>query len=287
MSHMSWINKYWDIVDHFYWAPHYLGLKSIPRKLWKIDGEMVCIPKEMTHSTGPLYRRLRSGEDYWRFVRRQEETFNHIFDLAFAIFPGDVVCDLLCEFTSAGSGHDYASFGREISERYFWGDENVTTPDGFFVAQDSILAVELKFNAKTSLDQLAKYMMLFIFEEYISGERKNLDLLYIFNSKPKATFAAQTGVDCDQINKDLAVRLIGATKGQIARQFLSDNQDSLKGVLDRANVKCISWLDFRNTLLAFAAKLGNESGDRTLRRLVSGLATAIAEHPLSKVDDEG
>ena len=283
---MSWTNKYWDIVDHFFWAPHYLGLKSIPQKLWKIDGEMVCVPKEMTHSTGPLYRRLRSGEEYWQFVRRQEETFNHIFDLAFAILPGDVICDLLCQFTNTGPGHDYASFGREISERYFWSDENVTTPDGFFVAQDSILAVELKFNAKTSLDQLAKYMMLFIVEEQLSGERESLDLLYIFSSDPEATFESQTGVDSEEVNEDLAAKLIDAAKGQIARQFLGDNQESLKGVLERVNIHCISWLDFRDMLVRFSAKLGDEPGDRTLRKLLNGLATAIAEHPLSKVDDE-
>jgi hypothetical protein len=79
---MSWTKNYWDIVGEFYWVPSYLGLKSIPRRHWAIDGEMVSVPKEMTNTTGPLYRRVRSGREYWDFVRRQEETFNHIFNLA-------------------------------------------------------------------------------------------------------------------------------------------------------------------------------------------------------------
>ena len=87
---MSWTSKYWDAVDDFFWTPGYLGLESIGRKYWTIDGDMVSIPKTMTNPKGPLYRRVQSGDDYWNFVPRQEETFNHIFNLAFAVLPGDV-----------------------------------------------------------------------------------------------------------------------------------------------------------------------------------------------------
>lgn len=283
---MTWTNKYWDIVDQFYWTPSYLGLKSIPRHQWVVDGDTVSIPKELTHSTGPLYRRLRSGDEYWQFVRRQEETFNHLFDLTFAVLPGDVVCDLLGPMTSAGKGHDYESLGREICDRYFWGGENVTTPDGLFLAPESVLAVELKFNAKTSLDQLAKYMMIFVAEEQVAGRRESLDLLYIFNSDPVAAFKTQTGLAPDEIGARLAPILIDAAKGQIAREFLNENQAALVGVLERANVSCISWLDLRNTMVTFAERLGDGQGDRTLRSLISGFASAIAEHPLSNVDSD-
>lgn len=27
----TWNQKYWDIADQFYWAPQYIGMKSIPR----------------------------------------------------------------------------------------------------------------------------------------------------------------------------------------------------------------------------------------------------------------
>lgn len=74
-----------DVVDHFYWAPQYIGLKSIPQRHWTIVGDTVSIPKDMISPKGPLYRRLRTGDEYWNYVRRQEETFNHIFDIIFAI----------------------------------------------------------------------------------------------------------------------------------------------------------------------------------------------------------
>jgi hypothetical protein len=45
----SWTRKYWEILDHLYWSPHYLGLKSIPQKHWTIDGGRVSIPRMMTN----------------------------------------------------------------------------------------------------------------------------------------------------------------------------------------------------------------------------------------------
>jgi hypothetical protein len=218
-------------------------------------------------------------------VRRQEETFNHIFDLTFAILPGDVVCDLLDQFTSVGCGHNYESLGRELFDRYSWGNKNVTAPDGFFVARDSVLAVELKFNAITSLDQLAKYLTLFVVEELFAGKREHLDLLYIFHSNPHASFTTQTGFAPDEINGNITDTLVDAGKGQFVRKILGDNREAMNDVLERIKIHCISWADFRNALVAFAGELENGQGDRTLRRLIDGLATAIAEHPLSNVEE--
>ena len=281
---MSWTRKYWDLVDHFYWAPQYLGLKSIPQRYWMIDGDTVSVPKEMTNPKGPLYRRLRSGEDYWNYVHRQEETFNHIFDLTFAVLPGDVVGEILNVFTSAGSGQLYESLGRELGTRYFWGEhDNITTPDGFFVAEDSILAVELKFNAKTSLDQLAKYMLLFAAEEMVAGQRASLDLLYVFNSDPVSAFEEQIGVKPSAVGEHLFDDLSFSVSNETVKRFLQDNKSAFKSALGRINLSCISWQDLSDTLFEFSKKLKEGRGDRTLKRLISGLITEIAQHPLSNV----
>lgn len=282
---MSWTTKYWDAVSQFYWTPDYLGLKSIPQRLWTIDGDTVSIPREMTNSSGPLYRRLRSGDDYWEYVRRQEETFNHIFDLTFAILPGDVVGDILNRFSSAGSGHNYESIGRELSARYSWGEhDNITTPDGFFVAKDSILAVELKFNAKTSLDQLAKYMMLLVSEELVIGQRANLDLLYIFNSDPDSTFEKHVGVPPNLVGTDLMEDLVMSVSKKRVGRFLLEHKTAFRSVLERTNIHCIHWQDLSDTLKRFTEKLSEERGDRTLKRLIDGLRMEIGGHPLSHVE---
>lgn len=285
---MSWTEKYWDAVDQFYWAPQYIGLKSIPQRFWSIEGESVSIPKEMVNPSGPLYRRLRSGEDYWEYVRRQEETFNHIFSLAFAILPGDVIGELLGGFTGAGYGHFYESIGREFRFRYGWGrNVNITTPDGFFIAEGSILAVELKFNAKTSLDQLAKYSVLLAAEDHLSNKHKSLDLLYIFNRDPVTAFQQQAGFKHDTFGGHVFDDLHAAVSNKTVSSFLQDNEAAVRSALDRININCISWHCLCDALRSFSNSTGEGRGDRTLKKLVEGLMTEIECHPLSHVNGAG
>lgn len=279
---MSWTKKYWDLVEHLYWSPQYIGLKSIPQRHWTIDGDIVSVPKEMTNPRGPLYRRLRSGEDYETYVHRQEETFNHIFDLTFAITPGDIIGEVFGPLTSAGPDHSYQSLGRELRTRHFWGEhDNITHPDGFFVAENSILAVELKFNAKTSLDQLAKYVLLIVAEEMVEGRRDSLDLLYVFNSDPNDSFERQTSIEPDAVNETLFDALSRSVRKTKIRSFLHDNEAKFRDVLNRLSVRCISWKDFADALLDYSEALSESRGDRTLQRLILGLKTEITGHPLS------
>ena len=257
-----------------------------PELYRQIDGDTVSVPKKMTNPKGPLYRRLRSGEDYSEYVHRQEEPFNHIFDLTFGVLPGDIVGDILNVFTSAGHGHSYESIGRELRTRHYWGEhDNIAQPDGFFVADKSILAIELKFKAKTSLDQLAKYILLFVAEQQIFDKwNSSLDLLYVFNTDPDASFEKQTGVNTQAVTEHMFEGLLASVRNKTAKQFLRDNESDVKDTLRRINVSCISWQDFSDALSAFSEKLKDGAGDRTLKRLISGLTTEIAEHPLSNVD---
>ncbi len=189
---MSWTDKYWDCLDQLYWHPAYLGLKSINRNKWEIDGDRVSIPKSLVNMKGALYSRPENAKNNLKNLKQQEEITNHIFDLTFGILDGKLIYDIFNPYIITNSPQDFTSIGREIIERLSLGG-NVTQQDGFFVGQDAILAVELKFNAKTSFDQLAKYFLLFMKEEEFSGPKEEMTLLYIFNSNPKRTFIKAFG----------------------------------------------------------------------------------------------
>lgn len=193
-----WPQRYWDIVSELFWVPSYLGLKSIPQKYWIKSKTTVSVPREMTNPSGPLYYRLRSGDEYWDFIRRQEETFNHVFNLAFSIAPGDVIAKIFGALGGAQKAHNYQVPKETIGERYPWmGTANVTTPDAYFIANDSVLAVEIKFNASASLDQLAKYIVLIASEETYGKDCSELFLFYIFPSHASRKFESQTSIAPD------------------------------------------------------------------------------------------
>ena len=141
---MKWNLKYWDIADDFYWVPNYLGLKSIGRKKWTERDGLICIPSEQVNRAGPLYTRERKAAQNVEYLRKKEEILNHMFDLTFAIAGNSVVRELLIEPLGFKDRGPFESLGREVRDRYGWGNRNVTQQDGLFESPQSIVGVELK-----------------------------------------------------------------------------------------------------------------------------------------------
>jgi hypothetical protein len=212
--------------------------------------------------------------------------FAHIFDLTFAVLPGDVVGDVLHPLVGVTARHAYEALGTQVRTRYGGGEhDNVTTPDAFLVAPEAILAVELKFDAKTSLDQLAKYLMLFTAEERLTGTRTDLHLLYVLNRDPRATLERQLGIDTAAIDETLFERLRDAVKNERVRTFLNEHSSAAKDTLRRLRVQGITWQMLLDRLAEISQSLAQATGvgDRTLKRLIDGLISEIRDHPLAKL----
>ena len=129
---MKWNSKYWDIVDDFYWVPSYLGLQSIGKKKWKEKNGLICVPSEQINRDGPIYTRARKATENVANLRGKEEILNHVFNLAFAIAGNSVVQELLVEPLEFNDQGFFESYGREVKDRYGWGEMNVTQQDGLF-----------------------------------------------------------------------------------------------------------------------------------------------------------
>ncbi|MGC6494367.1 MAG: hypothetical protein ACON5B_16145 [Myxococcota bacterium] len=285
---MTWNKKYWNIIEELYWVPSYIGLQSIPRKHWDVQDDVVSVPRHMTHPKGPLYRRVYSGQAYWDFIKKKEETFNHIFDLALAIAPGDVIAELFGALIGATDLHPYEVQGHDIRDRYAWiGGANVTTPDAFLICPTAILAIELKFDAKTSTDQLSKYVALIAGEELLNGRRDAIELLYIFPSDAESKFAKQTGIHPRRLDASAFSEMRNGTKNKRVQLFFDEAPDAVKSVLDRLHISCITWQELSDRITNYSDTIDNTTGGRTLKRLLDGLRDAIQSHPLSRVSSHG
>jgi hypothetical protein len=241
----------------------------------------------MTNPSGPLYRRLRSSEEYWSFIRRQEETFNHVFNLTLSILPGDVISHLFDPFFGDGGVDDYQLSGNSIRDLYPWiNGGNVTTPDSFLIGDDSVLAIEIKFNAKTSLDQLGKYVALIAGEELYGGRHEHLNLLYIYPSRASEKFLRETAIDPREFGVEHLPLLEKSVKNAHVQALYASEPNAIIDVLLRLRISCITWEEFLATLATYSENCGNSPGDRTLLRLLGGLASEIRRHPLSGVRDD-
>ena len=279
----SWTSKYWDMIGQLYWAPQYIGMKSISQRHWQIKDEYVLIPREMVNRDGPLYCRDKKIDLFYEYMRRQEESFNHIFDFAFATLTGDVTAEIFSGVCAVPADESYLSLGQEMRKRFGWTQhENVTAPDGLFTGEKSILAVELKFNAKTSLDQLAKYLMIMLSEEEYLAQEKDLHLLYIFNAPPERTLLPQLGIESlEDLSVDI---LIGQVKNKRTRSYLEERHEKAQRALERLSIQAVHWQDFTMRLELFCAALSDSRGERTIRNIIEGLIKEIKAHPLSNTD---
>ena len=276
---MKWNSKYWDIVDDFYWVPNYLGLKSIGRKKWTERDGLICVPSEQVNRTGPLYTRERKATENVGDLRRKEEILNHMFDLTFAIAGDSVVWELLVEPLGFEDRGPFESFGKEVRDRYGWGNSNVTQQDGLFVSRSSIVGVELKTGSGSSPEQILKYVLLMCCEEYISGPRRNVGLLYIVPENSRAALWRKCGVHEDgQIDASFLEKLPRKKLDSFLGALDGLSEDAFKSLLDRLHLAFISWTEFDHAMREIVARLDPEDpGDQTLMNLLNGFRSQVAE----------
>ena len=278
---MAWIDKYWDIVSNLYWMPRYLGLKSISRDKWRIDGDRISIPKALIQTTnGPLYFRERKFDDLKSYLHGQEEILNHLFDLTFSIAGDDVIKQVLCKPLDFEDAGPFDSIGREVGRRYGWRhQENVTQHDGFFVSPKSLIGVELKLDSRSWPEQIAKYGALMVWEEEQTGARDHVALLFVVPESALQSHWGDVGLADAAIDAGFLDRLDREKLPSKIRKLVQDDPETLNAIASRLRLGAISWASFRDSLRAYCANLNiSRAGDQTLHKLLGGLCDQIDYH---------
>ena len=277
---IDWVGRYWDVLDHLYWWPGYVGLKSIPQKHWRRDGDRISIPAEMHNPSGPLYYRVRNADTHKDYMLRQEEPLNHLFNLAFSLIPDEVVSEIASASTGLAPLPPLRPIGREAWARYGWGSTaNVMQHDVLLIGGSAALALELKFNAGTSLDQIAKYLFLMLEEERLTGSCELPALVYIV---PDGRDEGLRSKLQSAMQGNPEAILDAAKNAHVASALNADRQSALQ-MLKRMRCLVITWHRLSAALRGHSAGLGPSAGDRTLRAVLEGLACAIEDHPLGRV----
>lgn len=276
---VTWNRKYWDLAEQFYWAPQYVGMRSIPQRLWQIDGDRVSVPRELVNKDGPLYARARTAKAHGAWLRSQEEVLNHVFDITFAIAPGMVLdCCFLRPLGFDDEG-PFESLGREIRDRYGWSSsENVTQQDGLFVSPNSIIGVELKLGATSSPIQIIKYASLFAWEEMHSGQHSNLGLIYVLEEADPDRHWRKCGLQGPFVDRSLLDQVEYSELPRRIQQLVSASPDAIGCILDRMRLAAISWSDLTATLQTLKFDLDpSQPGDKTLINLLDGFINQVTQ----------
>ena len=240
----------------------------------------------MTNPTGPLYRRVTTGREFSKLVRQHEETFNHIFELTFGILDGEITNDIFCGLLGRRIEDTLKSYGRELGHELGYPKlYDICQPDGFFVGNNWTLAVELKFDAKTSLDQLAKYLLALSLERLQNAERKPVSLIYI-SPQPEILLQDAFPFSIDEIGPELLGVILDGAKPSV-RYPLREIESTAANLLEDLSLNAFSWADMERSLQVKSACIsGSDPESRTVARLLQGLAGEIRSHPGSGYANE-
>lgn len=163
---------------------------------------------------------------------------------------------------------------------------NVTKPDCVLLSERAIIAIELKFNAKTSVEQIAKYATVLAADELHYRQRDRLGVLYIYPTDASKKFERETGLVIGIQKAETLDSLSETIQNVVVHEFVKQHRSALRSVMERLTVACITWVDIHHRLIAYIESLGDGKGDRTLKIILGGLADEISRHPLSKVGQQ-
>ena len=149
----TWVDEYYNIVEFFYWMPHYLGRSKSEKS------------------------RFRNFDEVLPSLRRKEETLNHLLTLLFYLAPNELANDLFSHVFGRLFDEPYRLFDQRLPDMPSLDD--VTQPDIFFMGRENVVAIELKINAQSSLEQVIKYAFLFVREQQYAQQEKDRFLLFM------------------------------------------------------------------------------------------------------------
>lgn len=218
---MNWTDEYRDIIEFYYWEPQHLGrAKGI--------------------------KRFDNVEQMWEHVDSIEVSLNHILNIFFSLYSNKTLFSKL----GVEETYDYVS-SRQV-ELWVQDTGGFTQPDMFFTGDNSNLAIELKLAAKTSLEQIAKYI---IFNHKISqNKRLNIVFLTPYN-------------DLEKITKEKLKTNLEITRSleysKLSKNLQSNcNEQDYKAIVENTTISIISLSDFKNILVSLVPQ--NSTEDKLL-----------------------
>lgn len=280
---MYWNEKYLDNLEQLYWKPKYLGLKSISQKKWSKEGDFISVPRALVNESGPLYSRGIKSSEFKDMIFRQEEILNQFFDIAMSVVSGPILAQLLGCHGLKNPPDAFHSIGREAQDRYGF-DGNFTRHDGFFVSKNCAVGVELKLGSKSSLDQIAKYLLMFVSEEKFSGRKDHMELTYIVPGSAVGKHWSSTGLSGATLSKDEIIKAIESVKGESARGLLLSKSEKVVDTGLRVKLEAISWSEFDRRMELVCRELNpKQDGDACLLNVLKGMRAQLRLHPATEV----
>lgn len=250
----TWNKEYYEILEFFFWESQHLGKKKNPES------------------------NLQGIEQVFAHLRRMEVTLNHQFNLFFTLVPRS----LLRDFFKHVFGHPFDDeyvFDSQETRKFVSMLGSVTQPDLFFVGRQSLVGIEMKVSAKSSLDQCMKYFLLSLLEGEALKNQKIFHLLFIGKGNFSNLFEERFE-SVGELQKAFAAFSMPDTSRNGGID-LKRYHEKIRKLAQKAEIAYISYGDMYNFFKEEREKYaGGNNGAETVCKLIDGLLDEIRAREL-------
>ena len=277
---LAWNSKYWDIVSNLYWTPRYLGLQSIGRDKWRVDGDWVSVPKNLVTNTSVRSRCDRTSSMSSKLISTVRRRFSTTVQPPVLDRGRRGHIALIVQPAWFGRRRPIRKPGTRDWVTVRLAGQRKCHPTGWAVRQ-SILGCRGRTQVRLRLswpEQIAKYVALMVWEEAFSHQRERLGLLFIVQKVP----CPRTGLMQVSKGRPLTKASRAADPARLPKKIQAlfrTRPDQVRYVLQRLRLAVISWTQFFAELSEIEKGLDpKQPGDQTLQRLLAGFRDQLERH---------
>lgn len=275
---MAWNKKVLDSLEQLYWSPKKLGLQSV-RCTAASDTPGFAIPEGMSLNSPWVYTRRTSFAEWRAGICRDEELLNQVIEIALGIAPSSFIAQAFFAPLGIETEGQIEVVGREVLSRHAaLAPQQYTQHDGFYVARDAIVGMEMKLEASTQIEQFLKYCTQIALEEITNGRKPQVGLLYLVPAASVARTRRDLSLDAPEVHARIWDDPLSFTDKSRLKNLLKRHGAEIRSVGNRIKVSIITWDDFMRTLLITRASARAEKKE-TLEKLMDGLIDQIRATP--------
>lgn len=247
----SWTEEYYDLVEHYFWAPDQIGHRS--------DKD----------------RKLKKPAEVMARLRRNEEPLNHILGLFFALAPISLVHDIFRGHCNVeADAHLLTLMGRSSYSANGIGE--ATQPDFAFDGDGAFLTVEAKIGSKSSIEQLLKYAFLH-WKADVARPRTIHALVYLTDAPLAKLYPG--GFESWEDAKRRATEALPEITKQAFTRLSAAEREAVVAMLQTVRIGHMTYRDLDRIVAARLRKLTEPEGVEA--RLYVGLRMELGQRGLA------
>lgn len=217
----TWNHEYYEILEFFFWEPQHLGKKKNP------DNKYDSPQKVFDH------------------LKKMEVTLNHLFNMFFTLLPDEERNELFSDLFKTKIQDEFI-FNSNKTRAYIDSIGSVTQPDLLFSGKENFACIEMKIEAKSSLEQLMKYLLLSILADEHGETKRKTHLLFMAKYELPDLFIEN--VSTMEEARSALIQMTLPNKSKNGNIDLTQYHNQILDTAKRANLCFYTYKDFYNLL---------------------------------------